>query len=186
MTSRFRYWLTVLALAAVVATSASWVRTRLHSWSHDRALDELTARLAALPDRQAVRLVRRLASADDEWLAVLVPAMADARPALATAAASSIEQLVDRWSSLPTAESRPRVEMLAALLARHASRLPAERVARAQSLAQRLIDWPANGHSARAAQLIADCEVVLRLVPADSAEEATTATDDRGRSRARR
>lgn len=168
MIARLAKALTVLALAAVIATIAWRVRTRLHAWTHDQIAGQISGRLAPLPERRAVRLVRQLAAADDEWLAVLVPAMADARPAVASAATSEVEQLVERWSRLPPVDSWPRVERLAVLLAQHGAQLPAERVSRAQSLAQRLLDWPAGGRRAQAAEFIAICEIVLRLTPAES------------------
>jgi hypothetical protein len=170
MTARLSKALTVLALGAMVATTAWWFRTRLRAWTHDRVAGHISARLTSLPERKAARLVRQLAAADDEWLAVLVPAMTDERPAVASAAASTIEQLVAHWSQLPAAESWPRIEQLAALLAQHSPQLPAERISRAQSLAQRLMDWPPGGRPAHAAEFIANCEVVLRLMPAESGE----------------
>jgi hypothetical protein len=167
MTARLSKALTVLALVTLVAATAWSVRTRLHLWTHDRLAERISAHLASLPQRKAVRLLRQLATADDEWLAVLVPALADECPEVAATAANVIDQLVEHWSQRPPAESWPRIEKLAALLAQHASKLPVERINRAQSLAQRLIDWPTGGRSARAAEFIANCEVVLRLTPAE-------------------
>jgi len=170
MTLRFSNWLTVLALAALVASSAWWVRAKLHAWTHDRVTSELRTRLGALPERQAARLVRHLAESDAEWLAVLVASTTDSRASVASAAMSSLEQLVERWSALASTDNSPRIAALARLLAEHAPRLPAERIARAQSLAQRLLDWPVDSRRFDAAQLIADCEIVLRLIPAEEAE----------------
>ena len=120
-------------------------------------------------------LVRHLAESDAEWLAVLVPAATDSRASVASAAMTSLEQLVERWSALTVAESAPHVAALARLLAEHAPRLPPERIARAQSLAQRLLDWPVDSRQLDAAQLISDCEIVLRLIPVEEAELRVTA-----------
>ena len=147
MTSRFSNWATVLALGALVASSAWWVRAKLHAWTHDRVSSQLRTQLGALPERQAARLVRQLAESDAEWFAVLVPATTDSRAGVASVALSSLEQLVERWSALASTDSSPQVATLA-----------------------RLLDWPVDSRRLDAALLIADCEIVLRLVPAEEAE----------------
>jgi hypothetical protein len=167
MTARLSKALTVLTLATLVAATTWCVRARLHAWTHDRMAERISAHLASLPQQKAARLLRQLATADDEWLAVLVPALADERPVVAATAANAIDQLVEHWSQRLPAESWPRIEKLAALLAQRAPQLSAERICRAQSLAQRLLDWPAGGRPARALEFITNCEVVLRLTPAE-------------------
>jgi hypothetical protein len=169
MTSRITNWLTVLALAALVASSGWWARAKLHAWTHDRVASELRTRLGSLPERRAAGLVRQLTESDAEWLDVLVSATTDSRASVAAAAMTSLEQLIEGWSAPGSTDSTPNVAALARLLAEHAPRLPPERVARAQSLAQRLLDWPVDSRRLDAAQLISDCEIVLRLIPAEEA-----------------
>jgi hypothetical protein len=59
---------------------------------------------------------------------------------------------------------------MARLLAQHAPRMAPPERELAQSLAQRLLDWPIDSRQIDLAQFIADCDAVLRL-PSSAPEE---------------
>ncbi len=163
-------WLLVAALAALTVTGAWLFRHALLGSTRQRLVESYQDRLASLPERDAARLIQRLAQNDDQWLEVLVCASADDRPLVSTTAERELQDLIDQWSSLPPQESASRVAMLASLLAEHAVSVPPERRQLAHSLAQRLILWPVDGRRVDAAIFIADCQSVLLLPLAEQAE----------------
>lgn len=163
-------WLLIFVMAAITAALAWQARGRLLAATRERMARQYGQQIAALPDRQAARLVSQLAQDDDQWLEVVVAASADGRTAIAAAAESELRNRVLLWAELPSAESSPLVASLASLLAQQAGDLPAERRHLAHSLAQRLITWPVDGSRVDMARFIADCQTVLLLLPVEPTE----------------
>jgi hypothetical protein len=155
----------ILALAALLAiVLGAWLgRGRLQQWTHARLAAEQQRQLAQLSDEGAAVLIARLAEADDEYLDLIVLALAEPRPAVADAAQEALIERMARWSQWRAEESAPRACALAGLLAESAERIPDERRPLLHSLAQRLLLWPVDGRSVDSEKLIADCERLLRL-----------------------
>jgi hypothetical protein len=166
---RFR-WLLVASIA-VLAVAGAWL---LRGWFLDSTRARLTQsyqqRLMLLPERDAARLVQRLAQDQDQWLEILIWASADDRPLVGTTAQRELQDRIDQWASLPLQNSADRAVRLARLLAVYAPSTPPERRHFAHSIAQRLILWPVDGRHLDTASLIADCESVLMLPRADQVE----------------
>jgi hypothetical protein len=163
--SRQRPLLVLAALAGIVL--AAWLgRAQLERWTRGQLAARQQRHLAQLPEAQAAELTARLASADDEYLDIVVLALADRRPLVAEAGEQALIERVELWSQWPASEAGPRVAALADLLARSHDRLPSEKRALAQRLAERLLTWPVDGRTVDSLGLIANCEQVLRLPPA--------------------
>jgi hypothetical protein len=168
-----RWWLVLAALAAVVAVA--WLgRSHASRWTHERLASQYREKLASQSESQAARLIERLAEADDEYLDLVVHALADARLPVAEAAQAALLRRLEAWSLLPTRESSRRVAALATLLVRIAPDLSGERRGFAQHVAQRLLMWPVDSRLVDSGQLIGDCETVLRL-PSPGPEEVRVA-----------
>jgi hypothetical protein len=160
-------WLLALAMTAAIAGGSSLARPWLQKSVEARLTRKFEARLAALDEHEAVKLVHRLAVVEGDWLELLVAASADERSALAAAAEAELREEIDRWTKEPEERSES-VALLAGLLAEQAPRLAPERRLLAHALALRLIDWPINSRRVDAARLIADCQTVLLLPRADA------------------
>ena len=160
--ARSRRFLVVTALLAIVL--AAWLgRSRLQEWTHARLAAQHQRQIAQLSDEGAALLIARLAEADDEYLDLVVLALADPRPAVADAAEEALLARTLRWSQWRSEKSSPRVAALAGLLAQSAERIPDERRPLLHGLAQRLLTWPVDGRVVDSHKLIADCERLLRL-----------------------
>lgn len=162
-----RWSLWGLAVVAVVG-SGLIVRDRLGDWTQRQLRQQHVRRIQALPEVQAVTLVRQLVQLDLDAPAVLVPLVFEERAAVADSAADALDRLVADWSRLKREEATPRIAGLASELAAVAPKLPAERRRWAQALATRLLVWPTSDPVV-SGQVVADCETVLRLpVPEES------------------
>ncbi|HEX5103684.1 MAG TPA: hypothetical protein VFV87_07745, partial [Pirellulaceae bacterium] len=156
-------WLLVLAALVGIVLTAYIARSRVEHWTRAQLAARHQRQLARLAVEDAVLLVARLAEADDEYLDIVVLALADSRPQVTDAARQALAGRVQLWSHWPVGDSSPRVAALADLLARSAEQIPAERRWFTQSLAAQLLVWPVDGRGVDTQQLIADCERVLRL-----------------------
>ena len=155
--------LVLLALAGgVIAWAAIAGRGLVGSWTRARVRDQMHARVHALRDAQASQFVRELAVLDADAPAVIVPLLADPREPVAAAAEQTLRRLVEDWQRLPADQANHRFGMLAHELAAWAARLPAPRGLAARDLAARVLVSPLDPGSPRAAQILADCELVLR------------------------
>jgi hypothetical protein len=177
MLTRANRWLLILSMAGTVAAAALLARHSMLAATHRWLERHYERQIAALSERQAVRLVRELARRDQPWIGVLLSASADDRVAVATTAESELRDLVERWSSIPISQISPQVAELASLLAVHAPRMPAERRHLAHALAERLIVWPVDGRQIDVARLIANCESVLLLPRTEPVEIRVAAAE---------
>jgi hypothetical protein len=155
--------LIVLASLTTIVLSAWVLRSRVEQWTRASLAVRHQHRLAQLSDEGAVLLISRLAEADDEYLDLIVLALQDRRPRVASAAEQALAARVERWSRWPKAEALPRVAALASLLSESAERIPLERRPALHRLAERLLAWPADGQLIDGHRLIVDCEKLLRL-----------------------
>lgn len=156
-------WPILLAALAIIVLSAWLGRANLDRWTRSRLAVQYQRELSRRSDQQAARLVERLAAADDEYLDLVVLALADRRPAVASAAEQALLTRVEIWSQWPSREASPRVAGLASLVARSSDKIPLEQRGFLHRLAERLLAWPVDGQLVDAPRLIADCEQVLRL-----------------------
>lgn len=171
-----RLWL--VWVAVVVAGGAWQARRMLNAWTAEQLGQRHQQTLALLADRDAAAFIRRLARDDDQWLSIIIAALADSRSEVAAAATIALHQRAEQWRELPPDEAAPRIAELAHALAPLAAELPAQRQRWAGNLARQLLAWPSAGRQVDAAQFIADCETILRFVPADS-DEARVAQAER-------
>lgn len=164
-----RRWLVVFTLAAVMLIGLWQWRTWVAAGARQRLVQQYHQLLAELPERQAVYLVRELASDQLPWLEVLVEAASDQRPAVATAAEAELRQLVDKWAASDGNSASQAME-LAALLAKRAASWPPDGQRLANVLARSLLVLPIDSRQMNAAKYIAACEAVLRLEPTQPEE----------------
>src|SRR4051812_35922870 len=169
-------WLRMLSLAALVPLTGWLAWPALRTTTVERVAHQHQAQIAALSDRDAVQVIRRLAQEDALWLDVLVAASRDERPGVAAAAQLELREIVDRWAALPATENSTRASQLAAVLAGHAAEVPPRQRHFMHSLAHRLIDWPIDGQQIDAAKFIANCETVLLLPVLEDPEIRLAAT----------
>jgi hypothetical protein len=118
-----------------------------------------------LPEQRAADFASGLAALDAEAPAALVPLLADPREPVAAAAELALARLSEDWRRLPPDEAAVRFRRLAHELAEAAPGLPAARRRAAQHLAARLLVGPLDQ------EIVADCEVVLRLAAPSWSEE---------------
>src|SRR5262245_32602178 len=97
-------WLLTLALLVAAVAGGRLVRPHVSAWTQGRLVQLQQAELAAAPEAAAAQIIRRLAQ-DEQWLAVIVAALADTRPPVAAAARTSVLNHIESWNQLPTAES---------------------------------------------------------------------------------
>ncbi len=156
-------WLMLALAAGIVAAAALVARDQISRWTRHRLRDQYAARIAALPEARAAAQVHQLTELDADAPAVLIPLLADRRDRVARAAEQTLVQLVDQWQHLPGEQSSPRLARLARELATTAPSLSETRRRAAHDLAARLLVCSLDPQSASAAQVVADCESVLRL-----------------------
>jgi hypothetical protein len=170
---RPRPWLVLAIIPLLIATA--WAgRQKLRAWTRESLIRQHLREIAMLPESQAAMRVLLLAQDEEAELEVIVATTADPRPAVAAASNAALVQLVERWRQLPASESSQPVAALASLIAEQSPQLPLERRAFFQALAYQLLLWPVDGRKADAAQLVTDCEAVLR-VPLPDADELRVA-----------
>ena len=175
--SGWKSWLLWTLATVVVIGAALVVRDRLRDWTESQLSDRLVRRIAALSEDRAVAEVRELVALDADAPALLLPLLADKREPVAASAREAVDRLVDDWRRASGREAAPRVARLASELAAIAPRLPEKHVSWAQSLAERLLVWPASDPEL-SASIIGDCEIVLRL-PMPEASEVRVAAVER-------
>ena len=90
-TSRQR-WLMLLAALAFIVLAAWLGRARLERWTRSQLAGQKQRQLARLSEEGAARLTERLASADDEYLDIVVLELADPRPTVADAAQAALAE----------------------------------------------------------------------------------------------
>jgi hypothetical protein len=163
---------------AAIAVAIGWlVRERLLLTTHERLTHKYRQEIVVLAERQAARLVARLAQDDDQWLDVIVTATSDDRLLVAQTAETELLGLVAHWAELPAESGSRQAAILAHVLAQQAPNLPADRRHPARSLAQRLIVWPVDGRIVDTGKFIADCQAVLLLPEVEPSEIRVAATD---------
>jgi hypothetical protein len=158
-----RRGLLIVLAAAIVAGAGLAARYGLSHWTRRQLVAMHGRRIAALDEPAAARAARELVTLDDDAPRVLVPLLADARPAVAAAAGQAIEHLLADWSRLRTPAAAPRVALLARELAAIGPTLAGQQRRAAHNLAMQLIVWPLDPETGSRGQVVADCETVLRL-----------------------
>src|SRR6185503_15041101 len=118
-------WLLALLMTAAIAGGSLLARPWLQKNVEDRLTRKFEARLAALEEHEAVKLIQRLGVVEGDWLELLVAASADERPAVAAEAEAVLREEIDRWAKEPEDRSES-VVLLASLLAEQAPRLAPE------------------------------------------------------------
>jgi len=163
---------TVVALLAVgIIAVVAWLsRPPMAAWTRARLARTLQSEIAAQPDDKAARLIRLIEEDEPEWLAVIIIALADSRPAVAVAAETRLVELLETWERSAPREKSSRVGAVAGLLAAGAPQLPPARVAFARALAQKLLAWPIDSRLVDAARLFADCQAILELPVPETAD----------------
>lgn len=128
--------------------------------------------LKTLPDEQLPLRLNQLAGLGEEGLVVVVKALDEPRATLAAAASRILDQQLDRWQTLRLGESSQRVAALARVLAENSLVSGAEARQASAGLATRILLWPVDRTRVDGAQLVADCESVLRIARADRSTQA--------------
>lgn len=170
MNALARHRLLLGLLVATVATGGWLVRRALYTWTSQQLAKQHQRAIAALPEHKAAALVNSLARDEDQWLAVLATALVDRRPEVASAAQHAINQRAEAWQQLPPDEAAPRAIELVGSLAPLAAQLPPDLQFWAGKLAQQLLLCPTGSRQQEAAQFIADCETIVRSMPAEVGE----------------
>ena len=137
------------------------------------------AQLDAVPDQSAEPLLRRVGSGGDVVIPILVEGLASPRERVAEAARQSLLEQIDRWKTLSTAGSSPKLALLARELADRQSELgPAGRHDAAE-LAVLILHGPLDPGTVDTVEVISCCEKVLRAAQADSPASVAAAVAKR-------
>jgi hypothetical protein len=147
-------------LAALAAVSLLG-RGALQSWTVARLERQQWRHWPALDERDAAAMIARLTEADSN-LPLIVHALADERPSVASAAERGLSSLVVRWERLTPPAASPRAAELASCLAAEIDNLSPENARFAHGLTERLMKWPLDSLQLDAERFLADCEIVLR------------------------
>jgi hypothetical protein len=170
----------LIVLAAVIVAGAGLAaRYGLGHWTRRQLVAQHGRRIAALDEPAAARAARQLVTLDEDAPRVLVPLLADQRPAVALAAGQALEHLLANWSRLRTPAAAPRVALLARELAAAAPKLSGDQRRTAHNLALQLVVWPLDPETSSRGQVVADCELVLRLPLTGSDEPRIAAAQER-------
>lgn len=170
----------LIVLAAVIVAGAGLAaRYGLGHWTRRQLVAMHGRRIAALDESAAARAARQLVILDDDAPHVLVPLLADPRPSVSAAAGQALEHLLANWSRLRTPAAAPRVALLARELAAIGPKLSPEQRCAAHNLAMQLIVWPLDPETGSRGQVVADCELVLRLPLAAGDEPRIAAAPQR-------
>ena len=133
--------LLIILAAVIVAGAGLAARYCLGHWTRGQLVAMHGRHIAALDEPAAARAARELVILDHDAPLVLVPLLADARPAVSAAAGQALEHLLANWSRLRTPAAAPRVALLARELARIGPKLSPEQRRAAHNLAMRLSVW---------------------------------------------
>jgi hypothetical protein len=177
--ARFARGLLIVLAAVIVAGAGLGARYGLSYWTRRQLVAQHGRRIATLDEPAAARAVRELVALDHDAPRVLVPLLTDQRPAVAAAAGQTLEQLFANWSRLRTPDAAPRVALLARELAAIGPKLSPHQRRAAHNLAMQLIVWPLDAETGSRGQVVADCEVVLRLPLAAGDEPRIAAAPQR-------
>lgn len=150
----------------VALGTAALILTLRHT-AMSRLQDDLAAhyaqRLAALPPAQAIAQLRRLSTAPDPSLPLLVRALADDRPQVRSAAAAELTILLEQLLARPESTRSEPAAAWARALADLPPQLPLSERALAHRLARAILQLPLDGRQVDVAQVIVDCQRVLDI-----------------------
>ncbi|MFO7903736.1 MAG: hypothetical protein ACQESR_09225 [Planctomycetota bacterium] len=118
--------------------------------------------LSVIPDRLVEKHVQQIAKLDLSGTRVLVEALDHQRDVVSSSAANALHSQLDRWERLSPSESGRRVSRLARMLAARVDQFEAASRNVAADLALRILHWPVRSQAVSKADLIADCERLLR------------------------
>lgn len=155
--------LVALALAAIVMSvtlaALAWLVPAPGQMLARGIRDELDDAPAATIGLQ----LARLEALREDALPALVDALGSDRLEVSRGARRLIDAEFDRWQGLPSDVGSRHVDHLARLLATHSEGYGAASREQARQLALRIMAWPIDRAAVDRTQLIATCEVVLRI-----------------------
>lgn len=137
----------------------------------------LGKQLSVVPDRSVATHVRQIAKLDLAGTRVLVEALDHQRDLISSSAASALHEQLDRWQRLSPSEAVPRLSQLARLLVARVDQFDAASRNAAADLALRILHWPAQSRTVSEAELIANCERLLRKAPSRESNQMVDAAD---------
>ncbi|MGO8690585.1 MAG: HEAT repeat domain-containing protein [Thermoguttaceae bacterium] len=137
------------------------------------------AQLDAVPDQSAEPLLRRVGSGGDVVIPILVEGLASPRQRVAEAARQALLEQIDRWKTLSTAGSSPKLALLARELADRQSELGPAGRHDAAALAVVILHGPLDPGTVDTVEVISCCEKVLRAAQADSPASVAAAVAKR-------
>lgn len=166
--SRAKSWLILLALAGGVLVFLLVERSK--GWTARARAEQLEKELlAAETPRQADAIARELGSLDEAAAEPLVRTLASEDPLLSAAAADEISRRLAAWRQLPRKKSGTKVAALVKALADASEAIPPEQQFLARQWAEGILLWPLKGSGVDAADVLANCEVILALPQPDEA-----------------
>ncbi len=137
------------------------------------------AQLDAVPDQSAEPLLHRVGSGGDVVIPILVEGLASPRQRIAEAARQTLLEQIDRWKTLSTAGSSPKLGLLARELADRQSDLGPAGRHDAAALAVVILHGPLDPGTVDTVEVISSCEKVLRAAQADSPASVAAAVAKR-------
>ncbi len=166
--SRAKSWLILLALAGGVLVFLLVERSK--GWTARSRAEQLEKELlAAETPRQADAIARELGLLDEAAVEPLVRALVSEDPLLSAAAADEISRRLAAWRQLPRKKSGTKVAALVKALAEASDAIPPEQQFLARQWAEGILLWPLKGSGVDAADVLANCEVILALPQPDEA-----------------
>ncbi|MCH7728474.1 MAG: HEAT repeat domain-containing protein [Planctomycetes bacterium] len=155
-------------LAFYLFSNTDRERVLVEQWKRDT--DSLT--VSKMIDRLKV-----VARSGGTAVLLLVYAMTDSREPIVDAASLELRGLMDRWQTLDDEAASRNVANLAHHLAMRGKLLSPSGRRAAANLATQILLWPLNSRKVDGAQVVLDCESVLRAYVAIPRREATVRPD---------
>ena len=143
---------------------------------------KLRRELREVPAGRVAEHLQQLRHLGDAGIEELVQSLASERAEVVRAAALELDTALQRWQSLPQAESSPRVYKLAEHLAKMLPQLDRPARREAARIAQRILLWPIDRKLIDGLALVEHCDVVVRAgaaIPPPRPETLVAAIDPR-------
>ena len=120
---------------------------------------------------QVSRDLRYIAALDEAGLDAMLDAIGSSRTTVSEVAVQALRERLEVWRQWPHERSNQLAGQLARGLAERVGGWPEGSQRVAADIALQLLDWPTDTQRGSRSQLLADCERILRSVPAVSAAD---------------
>lgn len=160
MNSIFRNFGPRFCLAGGVLAAVAFCLYGFHP--SDWLVRQWVSQMPAMPDRELLPCLRRIAGMGLRHQSVLVESLASERAAESTAARIAINEQIAAWRLLPLPESSRRIHQLARDLERHFDQFSEKNREFALATAERILKWPVPDGFDKTMELLQLCEHLLR------------------------